>query len=723
MALWILEYVTSGMARRKGDEAVAASLAAEGLAMLQALLQAFAVEEPEATTPIQIAWDAACPIPESWEADPRFRLHLLDHDQQEQRWWQQAASDSRNGERSGVVIVAPESGGTLEQLSRSALRVGCRLLSVDPDFIALCADKTATQQRLAQHLVPVPSARFSCQDANRQATLSWIIKPRDGCGADQVQWWNRSTPPSVSDFPAESWHIEPFCPGRAVSIAVLSGPAGCLLLPPCRQDIDLPHDFTYRGGAYPLPEPDVHRVHQLARQVIGALPRTSGYFGIDLVLGNTPQDDVVVEVNPRVTTSIVALVRRLRPRLGRIWQEIAAGREVGLQVDPRPLKFSADGKVSEHGDAASLETRSPLPAVILGLDVGGANVKLASSQRKAASFPFPLWRDPAGLAPALHAQIASWSERFCEQPMAIALTMTGELADCYRTKREGVSSIIDAVREAAPQLPLWVYSTRGGFLSADQGRENPLEVAAANWHATAMWLSIEAGLEEGPFESALLVDMGSTTTDLIPIGLAGPIPLGMTDPGRLASGELVYTGLERTAVAAIVRRLRHRGQVHGVAAETFATALDAHLMLGNLVERPDDCETADGRPATREFARDRLARMIGGDRDLVDEQDAVDLAAQIAAAQRRQLLRSLRRVLRQMPRPPERVWVAGHGNAVLNALLREALPHTPIVELCQRLGTDLSRAAPAYAVARLALRDAAELASLRLVPPAIAGVG
>jgi len=86
------------------------------------------------------------------------------------------------------------------------------------------------------------------------------------------------------------------------------------------------------------------------------------------------------------------------------------------------------------------------------------------------------------------------------------------------------------------------------------------------------------------------------------------------------------------------------------------------------------------------------------------------------------LLRGLRRVLRQMPRHPERVWVAGHGNAVLNSLLREALPHAPVVELSQRLGTDLSRAAPAYAVARLALRDVTELASLRLDPPAIAGV-
>src|SRR5258708_819144 len=131
-------------------------------------------------------------------------------------------------------------------------------------------------------------------------------------------------------------------------------------------------------------------------------------------------------------------------------------------------------------------------------------------------------------------------------------------------------------------------------------RKSPLQVAAANWLALATY----AGrfVPEGP---ALLLDIGTTTTDIIPLFNGKPIPRGRTAPERLASCELVYTGVRRTPRCALMGSCG--------AAEFFAPTLDVHLILDFIAEDPADCNTADGRPATKTAAHARLARMMCAD--------------------------------------------------------------------------------------------------------------
>src|SRR6202030_2937868 len=107
-----------------------------------------------------------------------------------------------------------------------------------------------------------------------------------------------------------------------------------------------------------------------------------------------------------------------------------------------------------------------------------------------------------------------------------------------------------------------------------------------------------------PRGSGLLIDVGSTTTDVIPLSGGRAVPRGVTDAARLQTSELVYTGARRTPVCALVHE--------GVAAELFATTLDVYLTLGAFAE-DSSTDTADGRPATRPRAHARLARMRGGD--------------------------------------------------------------------------------------------------------------
>jgi hypothetical protein len=318
---------------------------------------------------------------------------------------------------------------------------------------------------------------------------------------------------------------------------------------------------------------------------------------------------------------------------------------------------------------------------ILGLDVGGANLKAATPDGRAVGVPFALWKQPDRLPAALAGLVARFPGA-----AELAVTMTGELCDCYETKRQGVNAILDAVEEVAAGRPVRVWGTGGEFLSVADSRANHLVVAAANWHATTTFAG--RWVPTGP---ALMVDIGSTTTDIVPLLGGRPNPAGLTDTERLAAGELVYTGGRRTPVCALIPG--------GVAAELFATTLDVYLMLGSVAEDPSDVDTADGRPATRPFAHARLARMLGGDAETVDESAARHLAARAAEQQSKLIGDALRAVHRRCG-PFWNFIAAGSGRHVA----ADGLAGLSQVWIdfgragCSHLGT----CAPAYAVAVLA---------------------
>ncbi|GIW88546.1 MAG: tetrahydromethanopterin-linked C1 transfer pathway [Isosphaeraceae bacterium] len=253
----------------------------------------------------------------------------------------------------------------------------------------------------------------------------------------------------------------------------------------------------------------------------------------------------------------------------------------------------------------------------LALDIGGANLKAAHSSGRALSVPFPLWRQPQQLAVQLCDLVRSFPAYD-----RLALTMTGELCDCFETKAHGVRSILEAAQHIAPRHTIHVWGLDGRFHSFDEAWERTELAAAANWLALAT-VAARRTTQPGP---ALLIDIGSTTTDLIPLAHGQPQPLGRTDTERLQSGTLVYAGVRRTPVCALAAELPWRGRTIGLAAEWFATTLDVYLIRGEIAENPHDTDTADSRPATRAAARDRLARTIGADRQTFDETDARHLA-------------------------------------------------------------------------------------------------
>ncbi|WP_165244479.1 hydantoinase/oxoprolinase family protein [Paludisphaera soli] len=262
----------------------------------------------------------------------------------------------------------------------------------------------------------------------------------------------------------------------------------------------------------------------------------------------------------------------------------------------------------------------------LAIDVGGANLKAAHSDGSARSSPYPVWKQPERLAGAI-AELASSFPPFDR----VAATMTAELCDCFETKREGVLRVVAALSEALPGRPVAFWGTDGRFHDEASIRGRPLVAAASNWLALATVAARSVGDARG-----LLIDVGTTTTDLIPLVGGRVAARGRTDLDRLQNAELVYAGVARTPVCSLAVALPFRGEPTGLAAEFFATTRDVYITLGDLPPDADDRSTADGRPATLERARERLARMVCADRESCtpDEVEALARAADEALSER-----------------------------------------------------------------------------------------
>ena len=328
----------------------------------------------------------------------------------------------------------------------------------------------------------------------------------------------------------------------------------------------------------------------------------------------------------------------------------------------------------------------------LAIDIGGANLKAADGRGYAASRPFAVWRHPESLSAELVQLIESASA--CT---SLAVTMTAELADCFETKAEGVRQILDSVQVSASGRTIRVYQVDGQLVDVAEARKAPLLAAASNWHALAAFANRYASAWP-----ALLIDLGSTTADVIPLDPSGPVAAGLNDPERLASGELVYTGVERTPLCALVRSLPWQGHDCPVAAELFATTADAYLMLGELPEEPENCDTSDGRPRTWPHALARLARMVCADADSFTAEEARQAAVIVREAQLELLQAAVEKVVTRLDAPPSTIITSGHGEFLLRHLLDRLSWQANVLSLTEVLGPAVSRCAPAHALAVLA---------------------
>jgi (4-(4-[2-(gamma-L-glutamylamino)ethyl]phenoxymethyl)furan-2-yl)methanamine synthase len=330
----------------------------------------------------------------------------------------------------------------------------------------------------------------------------------------------------------------------------------------------------------------------------------------------------------------------------------------------------------------------------LALDIGGANLKAADGKGWAQSVPFALWRDPNGLSDALAALIASG-------PAAdrLAVTMTGELCDCFRTKTEGVHHIVASAERAAGRCArdVRVYLVDGRLVAPAEARDSPQLVSASNWHALARFAC--RFLTDGV---GVLIDVGSTTTDVIPLVDGKVAASGRTDTERLLFGELIYRGVARTPICAVVKSLPLGGRECSVAAELFATTADAYMLLGEFSEDALANWTADGRPLTKANSLQRLARQVCADALDLSADDIVQMAKAVRDTQLAELNRGLQTVGDRLPERPTACIVSGSGEFLARAAASAVFHECRVISLAQEIGHGASHCAPAHALAALA---------------------
>lgn len=276
-----------------------------------------------------------------------------------------------------------------------------------------------------------------------------------------------------------------------------------------------------------------------------------------------------------------------------------------------------------------------MPESVIGWDLGGAHVKAARAEdgRVTAAMQVysPLWQGLAHLERAVET-----CSRALGPADRHAVTMTGEMVDLFETREAGVAALVEtAARMLGSDAA--IFAGKSGFVAPGDARTHMREVASANWLASAMWAAAK-------FPEALFVDIGSTTTDIVPV-LGGKVrSAGSQDFERLALGELVYSGVLRTPVMAVVPEAEFDGERQGVIAENFATMADAYRVAGRLPEGIDDTPTADGGAKNEQVSARRLARMLGRESDDREFAAWKRFAEELIAAQSERIEKACRRV-------------------------------------------------------------------------------
>ncbi|MFQ6086492.1 MAG: hydantoinase/oxoprolinase family protein [Candidatus Bathyarchaeia archaeon] len=339
---------------------------------------------------------------------------------------------------------------------------------------------------------------------------------------------------------------------------------------------------------------------------------------------------------------------------------------------------------------------------VVGLDIGGVNTKAAflKTQKgtvkalKTATEYFPIWKRGKERLPQVLEELGKLLVNSATLN-SVGVTMTAELSDVYWSKKEGVSHILDCVTQTFADVPTFVLDVDAQLISVRDARKKPLKVAAANWVATG-WMVSQL------IRDCLIVDVGSTTTSIVPI-IDGKIAAkGKTDLEKLLNGELVYTGALRTNVAAIVNCIPIRGGEARVSSEVFAQSGDVHLLLNHIREEDYTVETADGRGKTEKEAMARLARVVCADIDMLKEQEIVDMARFIYEKQVGQIAEGLRQVyerMKQQIREGIPVVVTGLGRKFLARKAAEKAGLIMVVDLGELLGVDAASVSPSVGVA------------------------
>lgn len=315
----------------------------------------------------------------------------------------------------------------------------------------------------------------------------------------------------------------------------------------------------------------------------------------------------------------------------------------------------------------------------IGIDIGGANTKIASADGEIIELYYiPLWKDTR-----LPEALEELAEK--HNPDRVCVVMTGELADCFEDKLAGIKFIMGSV-EHAFNCDIRYIENSGHFYD---GSGDIRKLAAANWAASANLIGSEIG-------DCIFIDVGSTTSDIIPIK-GGRHVAGLSDFSRLARSELVYAGVLRTNLAYLLDTLDLTAGKCRISSEQFATTADVYLLLGDISEELYTCETADGAGKSKNDAMRRIARVVCADLTEISSGEVYRIAEQVKETQISLLAEAISQVADK--NDLSKVVSAGLGEFLVRAASKRL--GFECITVTEHWGDGISKVFPAYAAARM----------------------
>ncbi|RAP49829.1 MAG: hypothetical protein BZ136_02730 [Methanosphaera sp. rholeuAM74] len=274
---------------------------------------------------------------------------------------------------------------------------------------------------------------------------------------------------------------------------------------------------------------------------------------------------------------------------------------------------------------------------IMGIDIGGANTDISIAQIEENDVEIienekkyiPMWKNRKKLRTYLKTLNKKEIDVICA-------TITAELSDTYTTKKEGIADITKTLIQEFPQSKI-KFVTHDGLQDYTYTQENPLKVAAQNWVAT---LNLVKHIQK----DCIFIDMGTTTTDIIPIKNSQKATPYYTDLDRLIHGELVYTGMLRTNLATITQTLNYQEHDTPLASELFAITADMHIVLENITPQQYTCNTPDNKGKDTLSCKRRISRLLCADLDMLNDEDITSITTQLYNAQKEQIKSGLKKV-------------------------------------------------------------------------------
>ena len=349
-------------------------------------------------------------------------------------------------------------------------------------------------------------------------------------------------------------------------------------------------------------------------------------------------------------------------------------------------------------------SNSRLSRPIIGWDIGGAHLKAVLLSNNGEIIQIlqlscQLWKGLEQLENAMKDALQTFE--ISQTSAKHAVTMTGELVDLFANRHEGVIEISTLTAKLLGKETMF-YAANAGFVAYADVKRFVSDIASTNWHASASALAMHV-------QEALLIDIGSTTTDIIAIEAGKVKSATLSDAGRMADDSLVYTGVVRTPIMALAQKLTFEGIQMNVAAEYFSTMADVYRLTGELLPESDMAETADGKGKTQLDSARRLARMVAHDVEAKPMETWVNLANTCKTLQINQLQVAVLKHLK----PNMRIIGAGAGSFLVEQIAAElTLAYQPPITtmlLAEPISTskkhDLERCFSAYAVALLAKKQ------------------